>query len=352
MCTTMLDDVEKSSTGTTLVGEEDSTARAAGETEIHDGDGPKSTRLQLWIESLRSIRSSEQGEVAKLRVRTLDEFRWGYPRLAIFQSSDEVFGLYRRFGYLQSRLLLEKQDALRVLEDRLNEFDLKDKAKSNTRKSNVQPSLREELLKEIEQAFNSYATLLSSSQRLTASNRPTSAEYRSVQEFLEYNKPVVPRELDYIRYKDDLITLRPGRDHAWLDRKIEHVLRKLPHFLSQLFCSKETRLKCCKPDEGKVKGRVVYFSRERIDLCASALITAMIIALLIVPIYLLYRIFKDKHGSLDAHSTGVCIGVLLVSTLLFSAILSLFTRAKRHELLGAAAAYCAVLVVFLGNVPN
>jgi hypothetical protein len=120
---------------------------------------------------------------------------------------------------------------------------------------------------------------------------------------------------------------------------------------------------------------VIYFTRERIDLCASAIITVMILGLLIVPIYLLYNVVKDKAGNLDAHSTGICIGVLLVSTLLFSAVLSLFTRAKRHEILGAAAAYvlnslflcyyisdfqetltnaryCAVLVVFLGNVPD
>lgn len=82
----------------------------------------------------------------------------------------------------------------------------------------------------------------------------------------------------------------------------------------------------------------MYFARERIDLCASFIITAMIIALLIVPIYLLYNLLKDKQGTLDAHSTGVCVGILLVCTLLFSAVLSLFTRAKRHEILAAAAA--------------
>jgi len=32
------------------------------------------------------------------------------------------------------------------------------------------------------------------------------------------------------------------------------------------------------------------------------------------------------------------IGVLLVFTLVFSAVLSLFTKAKRHEIFGAAAA--------------
>jgi hypothetical protein len=86
-------------------------------------------------------------------------------------------------------------------------------------------------------------------------------------------------------------------------------------------------------------GTEIYFTRERIDLCASFIITIMIVGLLIVPIYLLYNLVKDKRGTLDAHSTGTCIGILLVCTLLFSAVLSLFTRAKRHEILGAAAAY-------------
>jgi len=69
-------------------------------------------------------------------------------------------------------------------------------------------------------------------------------------------------------------------------------------------------------------------------------ITIMILALLIIPIYLLYTIVSNNmnNGSLDGHSNAVCIGILLVFTLAFSAMMSLFTRAKRHEVLGAAAA--------------
>jgi hypothetical protein len=69
----------------------------------------------------------------------------------------------------------------------------------------------------------------------------------------------------------------------------------------------------------------------------------MIVALLIVPIYLLYILVKDTDGKLDDHATGVCIAILLVCTLLFSAVLSVFTRAKRHEILGAAAAYVLLM---------
>jgi drug/metabolite transporter superfamily protein YnfA len=73
----------------------------------------------------------------------------------------------------------------------------------------------------------------------------------------------------------------------------------------------------------------------------------MILILLVVPIYVLYHTINDVASG---HSYAICIGVLVVFTLAFSAVLSLFTRARRHEILAAAAAYCAVLVVFLGNV--
>lgn len=75
----------------------------------------------------------------------------------------------------------------------------------------------------------------------------------------------------------------------------------------------------------------------------------MLLVLLVVPVYIMYHLVTNLGNN---RTDAVCIGVLLVFTLAFSAVLSLFTRAKRHEILGAAAAYCAVLVVFLGNVGN
>lgn len=67
----------------------------------------------------------------------------------------------------------------------------------------------------------------------------------------------------------------------------------------------------------------------------SMFIMTMILALLIVPVYLLWHLTK---GSDSGRSTAIIIGVLLVFTLVFSGALSLFTRAKRHEILASAAA--------------
>lgn len=64
----------------------------------------------------------------------------------------------------------------------------------------------------------------------------------------------------------------------------------------------------------------------------------MILAMLIVPIYLLYHLAMQTDGTFSGNATAICIRIMLAFTLAFSAVLSLFTRAKRHEILGAAAA--------------
>ena len=56
-------------------------------------------------------------------------------------------------------------------------------------------------------------------------NRPGKDEHRSVLNYLEGQSPVDESEREYVYRKEDLITLRPGREHAWLDRAIEKALR-------------------------------------------------------------------------------------------------------------------------------
>ena len=38
-------------------------------------------------------------------------------------------------------------------------------------------------------------------------------------------KPLIESERSWIYHKEDLLTLRAGREHAWLDDGIEHLLR-------------------------------------------------------------------------------------------------------------------------------
>ncbi|OCL06508.1 hypothetical protein AOQ84DRAFT_410867, partial [Glonium stellatum] len=190
----------------------------------------------------------------------------GYPNLAAFLDSDENFTVYRRFGYLQARLLLDKQDDMRKLEEKLDEMDREDEGIQSKRLitrdlKQQEAESRRELFKAIEEKFCEYAHILTAAQTLMAFNRPATSDYQSVANYIYNKKPVVEDEQTWIYCKEDMITLRKGRAHAWLDTGIERLL-----------------------------------------------------------------------------SYAICIA------------LSLVTRARRHEVLAAAAAYCAVLVVFLGNV--
>ena len=86
----------------------------------------------------------------------------GYPLTAAFLDSDDNFMIYRRFGYLQARLLLEKQEQLRRLELDLELMDEKDKdAKSRDLVTlgdgeTGRATARQELMQRIEDKFRDY----------------------------------------------------------------------------------------------------------------------------------------------------------------------------------------------------
>ncbi|KAF2230438.1 hypothetical protein EV356DRAFT_536371 [Viridothelium virens] len=334
-----------------------STSTQKTESSLLPHDGKENHLGKIWggFFSFWLARSRHDPPRPKGRsiVRQLEECPRGYPNAAAFLDSDENFMIYRRFGYLQSRLLLDKQDELRKLEnklDRLDTVDARDHPKrlTTTDLKAVEAAPRKELLKETEVKFREYASLLTAAQQMMSLNRPARCDYQSVVNYMDGIKPVVAEEAEWVHRREDLITLRHRREHAWLDSGIEHLLKwiqckfKAKKLVEYLFCSAETKGKSRDPDS-------VYYDRERINYLASGIIILAILILLIVPIYILFHLITDVKTD---RSYAICIGILVIFTLSFSAVLSLFTRAKRHEILGAAAAYCAVLVVFFGNVGN
>ena len=79
----------------------------------------------------------------------------------MFLDSSEEFMLYRRFGYLQSRIILNKQDQLRELEKRLDREDRDDAILDRhllmcRDKDKTENRPRVKLLTEIEKCFKEY----------------------------------------------------------------------------------------------------------------------------------------------------------------------------------------------------
>jgi hypothetical protein len=190
----------------------------------------------------------------------------GYPLLAAFLDSDENFMVYRRFGFLHARLLLQKQDELRVMEEALDEMDRKDANGEDSQvlqcreedeaRADQHSGARKSLLGRIEDTLLKYGKstefwglaasiddriddILLRAQQLVSSNRPGGRDYNSVKNFMWNKKPLMEGDSEFIYNKDDLITLRPGRETAWLDNFVERVLKLFPRKMVQYaFCSK------------------------------------------------------------------------------------------------------------------
>jgi hypothetical protein len=56
-------------------------------------------------------------------------------------------------------------------------------------------------------------------------NKPSGDEWQSVENYIWNNKQIGEKETSFIYRKEDLVTLRPGREHAWLDMSLEKILR-------------------------------------------------------------------------------------------------------------------------------
>jgi hypothetical protein len=74
------------------------------------------------------------------------------------------------------------------------------------------------------------ADLLIIAQKLAGLNKPPTRDYLSVKYYFDMEDPVCNVE-SYVFRREDLISLKPGREIAWLDGAIEKLLQSLsPRF--------------------------------------------------------------------------------------------------------------------------
>jgi len=343
----------------------------------------KSWRRRFGKESRlkRMIRIESQADKVEKRIRkvfsfSVDDFPPGYPLLSAFQSSKPAFSIYRSFDYLHSRVILELQDQLRELEDRLRDLDLAHYASPSGRQNwrvssrirdlaaamfesdsgyNLQPdessdreqdgspgrfyprSERADILDQIQIRLVKYDEILAKARELVEFQRPSKDEWLSFRRWYNNKKPLRAEDEDrFIRMRDDLITLRPRNDAGKIDDWIERVVGKMP----------EGKVTTYFYDHGMLNDKhLLYFKVARVEALAVLIVAFVIILLLAVPMFIMYRVTEMRTRS----STYLNIFLLIVFALLFSAAMGLLTKAKRAELFAGTAAYCAVLVVFIGN---
>jgi hypothetical protein len=183
----------------------------------------------------------------------------GYPLQAAFQSSKPIFSIYRSFDYLHSRVILELQDQLRELEQRLkdldedDEYSLNPKQKqrlrsrmddskyhpqpsnghNNTSENRLVISERALLLAEIQEKLLTYDEILMKARDFAEFQRPSDRDWLGLRTWLYNKKPLNAEPEDrFIRMKDDLITLQPRADWGKIDDWIELTIVKLPQLMT------------------------------------------------------------------------------------------------------------------------
>jgi PAS domain-containing protein len=198
----------------------------------------------------------------------VDEFPHGYPLQAAFQSSEPSFSIYRAFGYLHSRVILQLQDELRALEDTLAEldeddhwsggqarltsrdfdmeearkaFERKAAEKANTQSDGVAATTQEDdevavplseraaLLNKIRLKLLEYDEMLVKGREMAEFQRPSDPDWLTFRIWFWNTKPLsYEREEEFIQRKGDLITLRPRAEWGKFDDWIKARVSRMP----------------------------------------------------------------------------------------------------------------------------
>lgn len=69
--------------------------------------------------------------------------------------------------------------------------------------------------------------LLIKARELVSFQRPTERDYQSVRNWFHSKAPLVEEEQAYILWKEDILTLRHGREWASFDGLVEQTLHKI-----------------------------------------------------------------------------------------------------------------------------
>ncbi|KAF5871300.1 uncharacterized protein Bfra_007816 [Botrytis fragariae] len=259
----------------------------------------------------------------------------GWSRVANFLESCDSFSIYRVFAPLHARVLTL------ALQKILHELDVRDAQngdKSDPLRESPQAEAleleRETISLSLEQELLAYGALLIQFQKLKSFSSTPEKDHLSVYRWFCGEKLVHLDQYEWLRQPDDCISLVPPHNNR-LERFVEDNLNTWPISWFQKCLLVTPKRKT--PTEETVK----FFSTFRISLLSKLLVVCMTVLILLIPVFLLLTIPMEA---------GWMAFAVLAFVLLFSVMISLLTDAGTQEIFVGTSAYCAVLVVFLGNL--
>ena len=155
---------------------------------------------------------------------------------------------------------------------------------------------------------------------------------------LKYLAPIDELETAFIDHHDDLIAIQP-KNRSWFRNVLERTFILRIPILRRYF----ERV----PEEYKVINtniETVWQNDGRIEKVSGSTIAIVGLGMLVGPLWILY-VFNQSSG-------WIRLGIITGFIILFFVLLAVATTARVFDALAAAAAYSAVLMVFLQLTPS
>ncbi|KAN0114516.1 hypothetical protein V8E51_004060 [Hyaloscypha variabilis] len=314
-------------------------------------NGPNRKNIRIKFSRRRKffrVSASLKPETAKdgykkiLKVN-LDKHPRGYPRTAVYVNSDDTTALFRRFGDLHSRSLLYKQAELTELEEKLAKIDQEDSqdlaaswkvGHSIHIKGGRRNDIRRDLIIEINEKLKEYGQLLLQDTQLRQLPKPSTRIFKNFFKWIYSENCFGAGEQNFLYHQHDFVILQEYENN-WLDEKLNYLLSYCNRgTFRRIFSSSTDREKTADP-------HVRYHSSKRLKPFIKIIIAVTSTSLLLIPIF----IFLSANVSVVRMAW-----ITLLFSIAFATAISFFTNANRQDVFAITAAYCAVLVVFIGNL--
>jgi hypothetical protein len=284
----------------------------------------------------------------------------GYPAFCRHLASDKDYFLFRRFGELNIRVLLNLQHEIEALSRELEKLDkqcaddLDDHALLNSlmwdkHQDNPYPE-RANILDQLQPLLHTYSQLRRDTFDSSIANFPTldkhltvygqlrdresaqQTQVQNVKNWLRYRSnpnaantgPVLDKEIQYLDAGSDLICMVPQHSSP-----LERLLGRAR------FCRWLTRKH---PKRGQTADcNATYYSAKKMEWLANTITVVLGLMMLYGPMWWLNSAVDDVHR----------LAIITVFVFFFAIGLSLIGSGKPFETLAATAAYAAVLMVFM-----
>ncbi|KAI1608497.1 hypothetical protein EDD36DRAFT_482906 [Exophiala viscosa] len=298
-----------------------------------------SPRFTTWLNDIVQKASEDRPEEKwrQTRVLEVESNPEGWPRLAAVIDSDANFMIFRKFGYLRTRLLVWHQDRLRELEELLGDLDLEDFKDDATRRAlccrqgddGRSPPKRKLLFQELSREMELYDDLLKRCADAHQYEVPSEKAREAMAGLIWNDAQLSHLDRSYIEHVDDLVAICSDKESGSIHGLLLDLARKTcigRSFIRFLLRGKTQKRKL----RGASVLHLELFDKRRFDGLVAFLFTMVVVVSLMGPIMILYRI-RASNGYLQ-------LAVALAFTTMFAGLCASATSARRHEICAATAA--------------